>query len=172
SITYRGNLARLAETLLNEGKNEKAKKVLDLAMEHMPVEYFQYYSLLEPFVIGYYQIGEVERARDIYNKVSKKYQEKSVYYSGLKVRRQYPIASEIITTMERYRGLIDVLIMYDGEALARAEAEKFNEHIMLFQHFYSPEEGVDVNKKLQKEDTVPLLKDTMVQHNTAIERAQ
>ncbi|MGB0789111.1 MAG: hypothetical protein ACPGQR_06205, partial [Marinirhabdus sp.] len=111
SITYRGNLARLAETLLNEGKNEKAKKVLDLAMEHMPVEYFQYYSLLEPFVIGYYQIGEVERARDIYNKVSKKYQEKSVYYSGLKVRRQYPIASEIITTMERYRGLIDVLIM-------------------------------------------------------------
>ena len=34
-ITYRSNIARLAEALINEGKLDKAEKVLDLAMEKM-----------------------------------------------------------------------------------------------------------------------------------------
>ena len=57
-ITYRSNLARLAETLIDEGKNDKAEKILDLGMEKMPVKYFEYYSLLEPFVLGYYESGQ------------------------------------------------------------------------------------------------------------------
>src|SRR5690554_2399316 len=60
-ITYRSNLARLAEALINEGKEDKAEEILDLAMEKMPVEYFEYYSLLEPYVLGYYEL-EIGRA--------------------------------------------------------------------------------------------------------------
>ena len=33
SITYRSNLARLVEALLNEGDNQRAEEMLDLAME-------------------------------------------------------------------------------------------------------------------------------------------
>ncbi|MBQ0740447.1 hypothetical protein J9332_39835, partial [Aquimarina celericrescens] len=52
SITYRSNLARLVEALIQEEKKEKAKEILDLAMEKMPIEYYEYYTLVEPYVNG------------------------------------------------------------------------------------------------------------------------
>ncbi|WP_203294478.1 glycosyltransferase family 117 protein [Luteirhabdus pelagi] len=161
SITYRSNLARLAEALINDGQLEKAENVLDLAMEKMPVKYFEYYSLLEPYVLGYYEVGAEDKARSLFEEVSAKYQEKLLYYSGLKVSRQYPIADEIISDMERYRGLVDIVIVYDEEAFARQEAETFNDYLRLFRHFYSEEEGVDVDENLQQEDSVEMLNDTI-----------
>ena len=41
-------MARLAEVLMDEGKNDKAREIMDLALEKMPIEYFGYYSLLTP----------------------------------------------------------------------------------------------------------------------------
>ncbi len=153
-ITYRSNLARLAETLINEGKIEKAEKILDLAMEKMPVKYFEYYSLLEPFVLGYYEVDKTEKARKLFHEVATKYQEKLRYYSGMKVNDQFQIADEIISDMERYRGLVDILIVKDSEEYARAEAEKFNDYLRLFRHFYSEDEGMDLDKELeQQQDT-------------------
>ena len=50
SITYRGHIARLIETLINENELEKAEEIADLAMEKMPVDIFGYYTFLEPFI--------------------------------------------------------------------------------------------------------------------------
>ena len=151
AITYRSNLARLIEKLIQEGKLEKAENVLDLGMEKMPVEYFEYYTLLEPFISGYYEVGEKQKARDLWNKVAKKYQENLEYYSTLDLDRQYSLGSEIITDIERYRSLVDILILHDDEAMAREEADTFNSYLMKFRHFYrdsqapedlEPEEGL------------------------------
>lgn len=155
-ITYRSNIARLAETLLNEGKKEKAEQVLDLAMEKMPVDTFEYYSLLEPFVSGYYEVDKPEKARQVFKDVSKIYQEKLLYYSGLKIQRQYGIADEIISDMEKYRGLIDILITKDTEEVARQEADEFNNYLRLFRHFYSEEEGMDVDKDLEEDTSIEI----------------
>ena len=160
-ITYRSNLARLAESLINEGKKEKAEDVLDLAMEKMPVKYFEYYSLLEPFVLGYYEVDKPEKARELYEKVSEKYQENLLYYSGMKVKRQYAIADEIISDMERYRGLVDIIIVYDDEAFAKEEASKFNDYLKLFRHFYNENEGVDVEKDLQEKESIQIMADSV-----------
>jgi hypothetical protein len=153
-ITYRSNIARLAEALINEGKLDKADKVLDLAMEKMPVDLFEYYSLLEPFVAGYYEVNKPEKAREVYYATSKKYQEKLLFYSGMRMKTQYGIADEIISDMERYRGLIDILIIQDSEEIARAEADKFNDYLRLFRHFYSEDEGMDLDKELQQDSTM------------------
>ncbi|MAP55596.1 DUF2723 domain-containing protein [Altibacter sp.] len=152
-ITYRSNLARLAETLINEGKKEKAEKVLDLAMEKMPVAYFEYYSLLEPYVLGYYEVGAPKKARAVYESVAQKYQEYLLFFSGMKVSRQYALADEIISNMERYRSLVDILIVMDTEEFAKQEAQKFNDYLKLFRHFYDESEGVDVNEKPPLEDS-------------------
>ena len=151
-ITYRSNLARLAEALINEGQLEKAENILDLAMEKMPVDYFEYYSLLEPFVLGYYEVGASDKGRDLYYSVSKKYQENLLYFSGMKLDKQYSVAEEVISNMERYRGLVDILILHDTEELAREEASKFNNHLMLFRNFYDESEGVDFDKDSQPEE--------------------
>ena len=72
----------------------------------------------------------------------------------MKVNDQFQIADEIISDMERYRGLVDILIVKDSEEYARAEAEKFNDYLRLFRHFYSEDEGMDLDKELeQQQDT-------------------
>ena len=153
-ITYRSNLARLAEALIEEGKYEKAENILDLAMEKMPVKYFEYYSLLEPFVLGYYQLEKIDKARAVYQDVAKKYQEKLLYFSGIKVNDQYDIADEIISNMERYRGLVDIVIVFDSEEYAKAEAIEFNDYLKLFRHFYSENEGLDPDREPEIEDSL------------------
>lgn len=136
-ITYRSNLARLAETLMNEGQNEKAEDILDLAMEKMPVEYFDYYSLLEPFILGYYELGKPEKAREIYEEVTEIYQEYLEYYSGLKFERQRRIVEDIYMDHERYRALVRIVMMFDKKDYAEKEIEKVNTYTQKFRHFFS-----------------------------------
>ena len=75
-LTYRSNLARIAEALLKENKLDKAREILDLAMEKMPVDTFAFYSLLEPYMQMYYRVNQPEKARDIYAQLAVVYQEK------------------------------------------------------------------------------------------------
>ena len=95
----------------------------------MPVDKFEFYSLLEPFVLGYYDIDKPEKAREVYQDVVKQYQEHLMYYSGLKLHRQEVIADEIFSDMGRYRSLIDILVVMDKEEYARKEADKFNGYL-------------------------------------------
>jgi len=143
SITYRSNLARLVENLLNEQDTTRAKNVLDLAMENMPVEHYSYYALLEPYVSGYYDVGEPEKAREIWEKIATSYQEKLQYYSTWDVDRQYRYFSEIVSDIERYRALVDLLVKHQDEDILKEKADEFNEHLELFRHFYGEEDEID-----------------------------
>lgn len=140
AITYRSNLARLAEILMEEGKNDKAEEILDLAMEKMPVKFYEYYSLLEPYISAYYILDRPEKARRIYEEVSTIHQEYLTWYSGFKFNRQRNIASEIISTMEQYRRIVRSVALHDEESYGRNEVDKFNSYIRLFGHFYSDSE--------------------------------
>ena len=135
SISYRTNLARLMEQLINEGKNDKAKKVIDLAMTKMPVEYFGYYSLVDPFAGGYYEVGETAKARQLLDKLIDKYKENLTYYKGLRPSEQSDIAIDIITDIERYRALLQV--MKDRGDLAYYNKNKtvFNSYNQMFSRF-------------------------------------
>jgi hypothetical protein len=135
SITYRTNLARLAETLIIEGKLEKAEKVIDLAMEKMPVKYFEYYSMLEPFVIGYYEVGKKEKARAIISEVIKKYQENLTFYNSWKPSEQNFGAIDIVSDIEYYRSLLQVAEAADDLEFYNKEKAKFNTFNKMFDRF-------------------------------------
>ncbi|MNK11047.1 hypothetical protein D3C87_290830 [compost metagenome] len=109
SITYRTNLARLVQALIKEGKKDKAEKIINLAMTKMPVKYYEYYTLLEPFATGYYELGEKQKARDLLDELSKKYQENLTYYQGLSIADRNDIHMDIITAIERYRSLLWIM---------------------------------------------------------------
>ncbi len=136
SISYRGNLARLTETLLREGKKDKAKKVMDLAMEKMPVDYFGYYSLVEPFVDAYYNIGENETARKIFKEVATKYKEKLNYRSGLELETQFMIGDDMITDVERYRSLMETAIRHEDKEILEKEIDDFINSSKPFMRLY------------------------------------
>ncbi len=126
SITYRTNLARLMETLILEGKKEKAEKVIDLAMAKMPIDYFEYYSLVEPFAIGYYEVGKKEKARKVVATLIQKYQESLTYFSGFKLAEQYYYASDIVSDIEQYRSLLEIVKAAEDRAFYEKEKVKFN----------------------------------------------
>ena len=139
SISYRGNLARLIEQLINENKLKKAEEIADIAMINMPVDYFGYYTLLEPYISAYYEVGAKEKAQTLFKQVSKKYQENLTYYSTLPKNDQERLFEDVYTDIQRYKGLVDVLIQYDKE-FAKTESDVFNNYLRLFKHFYESED--------------------------------
>ena len=128
SISYRSNLARLMEQLVNEGKLDKAKKVIELAMTKMPLKYYGYYSLVEPFAGGYYVVNEKAKARKLLEDLMTKYKENLSYYKTLKPSEQSNLAIDIITDIERYRGLLEVM-------KERGDIEFYNKHKTIFNSY-------------------------------------
>ena len=132
SLTYRGNLARLIEVLIQEGKLEKAEEIADLAMAKMPVDLFGFYTLLEPYIGSYYELEATEKARKLFINVSSKYQESLSYYSTLSEYNQSKYIQTIYNDIERYRSLVDVTTFYETEEFIKTEMEKFNSYLRLF----------------------------------------
>jgi len=132
SVTYRGNLARLIEALIQEDKLEKAEEIADLAMAKMPVDMFGFYTLLEPYIGAYYELEATDKARGLYMEVSRKYQESLTYYSTLTERNQSKYIQAIYSDIERYRGLVDVTTLYETEDFIKTEMGKFNNYLRLF----------------------------------------
>jgi hypothetical protein len=162
-ITYRSNLSRLADALTEEGKNKKAETILDLAMEKMPVNDFEFYSLLEPFVIGYYKIDKKDKAHQVYNSVVKHYQEHLEFYASLSYKRQEALGDEIFSDLGRYRGLLDVLASYDTEKLTLTEAEIFNNYLKLFNFSQAENDMLETDDSLIEEEPVEAELDTISQ---------
>jgi hypothetical protein len=142
SITYRGNLARLIEQLLTEEKLDKAENIADIAMTNIPVEYFGYYTLLEPYISAYYEVGNKEKAQKLYKEVANKYQENLAYYASLTTIDQERLFEDIYTDIQRYKGLVDVLVKYDLD-FAETEGDIFNTNLKLFKHFYGGQSEED-----------------------------
>ncbi len=168
-VTFRGNLARLMEALINEGKIEKAKEVIDISMTNMPIDQFGYYTLVEPFVDGYYKVGETSKARALFERLKTKYQERLDYAANTDLDQQYDKIDDIISDMEGYRRNIDVLIANNDREFVDKETLIFNEYIDKFSHFYKQEinEGSAPMNESDPDltDTVPIT-DTTIQSTT------
>ncbi|GGG18305.1 membrane protein [Dokdonia pacifica] len=162
AITYRGNIARVVEQLIIESQPDKAKELMDLAMEKMPVDIFEFYTLLEPYISGYYEIGETQKARDLWEQVATKYQEQLTYFSGLTENRQYDYAEEIITNIEKYRNLIDLLVANQDEELVEEKAQEFNNYLRAFSFFYDDdeEENIESIEDILNDDSISIPADT------------
>ncbi|RZJ73943.1 DUF2723 domain-containing protein [Flavobacterium sp.] len=135
SITYRTNMARLMEQLINEGKNDKAKKVIDLALTKMPMDYYGYYTMLEPFAGGLYEVGEKARARELLQKLIVKYQQELTYYKELRNSEQGLIAVDIVSAIERYRSLLQVMKERGDVEFYQKNRAAFNQYNEKFKLF-------------------------------------
>jgi hypothetical protein len=135
SISYRSVLSRLMDKLIAEGKLGKAKNVIDLAITKMPLDKFGYYSMIEPFAKGYYEVGEKAKAQELLVKLIGKYQENLNYYSHLALSDQNDVAIDIITDIERYRSLLLVMKENGDIQFYNKNRAAFNTYIKIFDHF-------------------------------------
>jgi hypothetical protein len=135
SISYRSVLSRLMDKLIAEGQLDKAKKVIELSLTEMPVEKFGYYSMVEPFARGYYEVGEKEKAQQLLEKLIGKYKENLNYYGTLSSSDQVDLAIDIITDIERYRSLLTVMKESGDVQFYNKSRPAFNTYIKMFERF-------------------------------------
>jgi cbb3-type cytochrome oxidase subunit 3 len=172
-LSFRSNLARLVEALINENKIDKAKEVIDLTIENLPVDKYGFYTFVEPFVDGYYKVGETQKARALFEELKLVYQGRLNYYQGTPLDEQYKNLEDIISDMEGYRRIIDILIDNNDREMAEKETVVFNEHIDQFSHFYQDdileESPIEENFDQDILDTLPI-SDTVVPDATVVDQ--
>jgi hypothetical protein len=133
-------MARLIEQLIKENKIDKAKKVLDLGMNKMPINSFGYYRFLEPFVSGYYDINDPKKAQEILTKLFAKYQDNLRYFATLDIENQNLVYAEIVTDIESYRSLLKLIKSKNDINFYTKNVSKFNEIARKFKRFEVDEE--------------------------------
>ncbi len=148
SIIFRGNIARLVEQLISEGKKQKAKEMLDIAMKNMPVEAYGYYFTLDPFVQGYFKIGEKQTAQQLALQLFKKYQEELNYYAHLNAEELNLSVARIQYAIDRYGDLLSSLEPLDAK-FYKKEWEVFKAKASLFMG------AKELEEYFKQEETVP-----------------
>ena len=136
SISFRSNITRLAETLIDEGQKEKAITVLDLAMEKMPIETFGYYSLVIPIAAAYYRAGALDKAQKIVTTIASGYEEYMRYYAQWNSDEQLMLMEDIVANVERYKSLLTEIIKAKDLKSMTALYDSFFESIMPFSYIY------------------------------------
>ena len=136
SISFRSNITRLANALVEDNQVEKAITVLDLAMDKMPIETFGYYSLVTPIASAYYRAGATEKAQQIVQKLAAGYHEYMRYYAQWDNDDQLALMEDLVGNVERYKSLLtEVVQARDYETLA-AIYNRFYESILPFSYIY------------------------------------
>jgi hypothetical protein len=79
-VKARYNYAKLAKTLVAQGKNEKANQVLDYCMQALPLEKLSFDMYIPDIIEAYFAAGSSEKALILTNSFSKYYFEKMDYY--------------------------------------------------------------------------------------------
>lgn len=133
-VSYRIVLARLLEKLLEENKIEEAKVVIDMVMQHIPVEYYGYYTFVAPFLDGYFKIGETKKGMQTFSQLKKIYIDRLEYYKTLPIDEKYGHIESILGDLQGYRSLIDILYENNKKGFAEQEMQNFNGYVDAFQN--------------------------------------
>lgn len=128
ALSYRGNLSRLMEVLIEEKKFDKAQNIINIAMKNLPIDYFEYYTTVEPFAEGYYKMGKTAEARNILNQLIKKRQEKIKFFKSQSEKQKIFYKMDIYREIELYRSLLMLAKENNDSEYYNQERIKFNSY--------------------------------------------
>jgi len=137
SVTYRNNMERLARVLISEGQNEKAKEILDISLEKMPVNKFGHYSMLISYIDLYYILNEKEKARTLIAELNKVFQENLTYYSQFDDSYFGMIEDELQRSLLMYDQIIKTAAQFDDETYITSLKEEYVSYLKLFEFMLS-----------------------------------
>ena len=132
SVTYRNNMERLARILISEGQVEKAKEILDISLEKMPVNKFGHYSMLISYIDLYYLLNENEKARTLVSELSTVFQENLTYYSQFSENDIEGIFNEIERSLLMYDQVVKTATQFDTEDYSNSLKDEYISYLKLF----------------------------------------
>ena len=86
TTNLRLQLSSLAEALIEEGRKEEARNILDLSLTKMPERNVPYDRILLPTVEAYYAIGDVAKGNELSERLFTIMEENLTYYTSLETK--------------------------------------------------------------------------------------
>ena len=74
-------------------------------------------------------MNKAEKARELFDQIAKKNQENLFYYNSNRAENLY---EEIYIDVERYRSLLDIILIYEEGEFLETSMEEFNGYLDLF----------------------------------------
>ena len=129
---FRNNFGRLAETLINEGKRDSAKVVIDRCMEIMPHERvpFDYFMLM--IIENYYRLGYNETATQFVNQLSDVISEELRYFLGADKKFRNKLDYELQIRMHIMQELVSITERYGQKEINDKQLQIFQELVNLY----------------------------------------
>ena len=123
AMNIRNNMSRLANTLLDEGKEEKAVDILDMALTKLPVEKVphNYFSIF--LAEGYYKANQTEKADEILTTFGNQTFQELDFFSSLSPAKQNNVGDDYQRSWAIYNELA-TMAMRMGREKVREELGK------------------------------------------------
>ncbi|MGQ1785285.1 glycosyltransferase family 117 protein [Saccharicrinis sp. GN24d3] len=124
AMNIRNNMSRLANTLLDEGKEEQAVEILDMALTKMPVEKVphNYFSIF--LAEGYYKANQMEKGDGILKDFGKKSFQEINFFSSLPQSKQNNVGEDFQRSLAIYTEIANMSIRYYRDEV-REELSKY-----------------------------------------------
>lgn len=106
ALNVRQRVGSLASVLIEEGKKDKAIKVLDKCMEVTPQENVPYDATLYYIVMSYYQAGANEKANELAKKLFTNYENNISYYYSFDRRSIPEFGSDVLQAQDILERLV------------------------------------------------------------------
>lgn len=150
TISMRNSMMRLTEEFLKQGNKEKAKEVLDLSLEKMPIKDFGHYTISMEYPKLYYQIGDKRMARKTSQTLIKLYQEKLRWYSTFSPQNLERNFDDFDMEMYLYRQVISQAEKFDVKNYVAQLQSDYIDHMKMFRFLIPKEERIAPADSLYK----------------------
>ncbi len=127
ALNIRNNLTRLANSLLDEGKKEKAIAVLDKTMKELPAPQVphNYFSIF--IAQGYYKAGIPQKGDEIMNELAAENLQELVYFTSLKASMRQTISNDMERNIAIYYEINRIANQYQrGDLMKNLSAQYTN----------------------------------------------
>ena len=125
--TARRFMSQLAQAFLDEGNKEKAKEILDLVMDKVPVSLYPPRSSILDILDAYYKLDLKDRARKLATNILNQKTEKIDYLFGFEQAYKSHILPQLSWEIDFYRGVMTLFGTYDQE--------QFKKHLSLYEEY-------------------------------------
>ena len=128
----RNNFGRLAETLINEGKQDSARVVLDRCMEVMPHDRVPFNYFMIPIIENYLRLGDNITASTLVVQLSDVIEEETRYFLGVDSRLMENLDFEKQIRMHVMQELVRLTEEYQLVELYTKQLEIFQKLVNLY----------------------------------------
>ncbi len=125
------NYLRLAQGLLNEGKNDSVVAALDKGIEFFPNDKFPFDYQMLSWIAFYYEAGAPEKANEVVNILTNNYMEDIAYYGSLPSRFSSYYDDDMQNAMAVLQRLTQLTKQYKQNDLSAEIEKKFYDNMSL-----------------------------------------